>query len=36
MSKLTNEVTLYLLANEKRALSILTHPNVMRTYDIYQ
>lgn len=36
MSKIDNEVTEYLLHNEKKALELLHHPNVIHTVDIFQ
>lgn len=36
MAKIDNEVTVYLLSNEKRALETLRHPNVILTHDIFQ
>jgi len=36
MSKIDNEVTEYLLHNEKKALELLQHPNVIHTLDIFQ
>lgn len=36
MSKVTHEVTKFLLENEKAALRMLHHPNILKCYDIYQ
>lgn len=36
MAKIDNEVTEYLLNNEKKALTSVKHPNVIRTVDIFQ
>lgn len=36
MSKVTHEVTKFLLENEKAALRMLHHTNILKCYEIYQ
>ena len=36
MNKVTHEVTKFLLENEKAALRMLHHPNILKCFDIYQ